>query len=76
MGTWIYSCVSRIFLFNHSLLVFGIFALLSVAIQIYICASWPVWWSGGGFGSRPMVDYVPVLAISYAARSRQLYAGT
>ena len=56
------------FLFlNRRLLVFGIFALLSVAIEIYICASWPVWWFGGGFGSRPMVDYIPVLAISCAA---------
>jgi hypothetical protein len=55
------------FFLDPRLWVCGICAFLSVAIEIYICASWPIWWFGGGFGSRPMVDYIPVLAISCAA---------
>lgn len=46
---------------------FAIAISVCLALQIYICSSWHDWSFGGGFGSRPMVDFVPVLAIPMAA---------
>lgn len=34
---------------------------------IYVVYSWWTWWYGGGFGSRPMIDIYPVLALPMAA---------
>lgn len=34
---------------------------------IYVAFSWETWWYGGGFGSRPMIDILPLLALPLAA---------
>lgn len=36
-------------------------------VSIYIIFSWWCWWYGGGFGSRPMIDYYGILAIPLTA---------
>ncbi len=33
---------------------------------IYVAFSWETWWYGGGFGSRPMIDILPLLALPLA----------
>jgi hypothetical protein len=48
----------------------GLFAVgvgLVILLQIYICASWYSWPFGGSFGSRPMVDIMPMIALPLAA---------
>lgn len=34
---------------------------------IYVVFSWNVWWYGGGFSCRPLIEALPVLAIPLAA---------
>jgi hypothetical protein len=38
-----------------------------VMLQIYICSSWGTWAFGGSFGSRPFVEFMPLLALPMAA---------
>ncbi|MBN8923481.1 MAG: hypothetical protein J0I96_10395 [Rhodanobacter sp.] len=40
--------------------------VLVLCLQVYVCASWYCWWFGGSFGSRPMVDVMPLFALSLA----------
>jgi len=42
-------------------------SLFISVITIYVFSSWCFWWYGGGFGSRPFVDYYAVFAIPLAA---------
>ncbi|MDR3444388.1 MULTISPECIES: hypothetical protein [unclassified Dyella] len=46
--------------------------ILVLALHVYICASWYCWPFGGSFGSRPMVDVMPIFAISAAMIVNQL----
>ena len=43
---------------------------LVLLLEIYVCASWWSWWYGSSFGSRPMVDMMPLLALPLACRIR------
>jgi hypothetical protein len=36
-------------------------------INVYVCACWHEWWFGGGFGCRPFVEMMPILALPMAA---------
>ncbi len=36
-------------------------------INVYVAYSWWTWWYGGSFGSRPMIDTYPILALPMAA---------
>ncbi len=38
---------------------------------VYAIFSWHEWWYGGGFGSRPMVDSLPLLALPMAVLFEQ-----
>jgi len=38
-----------------------------VPIYIYVVFSWWCWWYGGSFGSRPMIDLLPLFAFPLAA---------
>ncbi len=40
---------------------------------VYITFSWDPWWYGGGFGSRPMIDTLPLLALPLAMLVRQAF---
>jgi len=56
--------------------LFGIYTLLKTnrqffiplitftILNIYVIFSWWCWWYGGSFGSRPMIDSYPLMAIS------------
>ena len=37
-----------------------------LVLNVYIIYSWWAWWYGGGFGSRPLVDYYGLFAIPLA----------
>lgn len=37
--------------------------VLVLCIHVYVCASWYCWPFGGSFGSRPMVDVMPLFAL-------------
>ena len=43
---------------------------------IYITFSWDPWWYGGGFGSRPMIDTLPLLALPLALLVRRARSST
>jgi len=59
--------------------VFGIFPLIRkdkslllvfitlIPLYIYVIFSWWCWWYGGSFGSRPMIDILPLFAFPLAA---------
>lgn len=38
-----------------------------VPLYVYIIFSWWCWWYGGSFGSRPMIDLLPLFAFPLAA---------
>jgi hypothetical protein len=43
----------------------GIYAVsvgVVLLLQVYVCASWYCWFFGGSYGSRPMVDVMPLIA--------------
>jgi hypothetical protein len=48
---------------------------LIVGLTLYLCASWWMWWFGGGFGYRPMVEYLALLAIPFACQARACWRG-
>jgi hypothetical protein len=40
--------------------------LVFTILNIYVIYSWWCWWYGGSFGSRPMIDSYPMMAIALA----------
>ncbi len=34
---------------------------------LWVTFSWWCWWYGGGFGARPMIDFLPLLGFAFAA---------
>jgi len=50
--------------FNNSKIKIGSF-LISI-LSIIVTYSWWNWWYGGGFGSRPMIDFYPIYLLSLA----------
>jgi hypothetical protein len=52
---------------RHSAGAFVLPALLFLAFDIYIIASWWDWQFGGSFGHRGFVDTLPIFAIGLAA---------
>ncbi len=53
---------------------FSVSAPIAVALQVYLCASWQPWDFGGSYGSRPFVEFMPILAIPIAATLARLRA--
>lgn len=47
--------------------------LVFTIVNIYIIYSWWSWWYGGSFGSRPMIDSYPLMAIALAAIVRAAF---
>jgi hypothetical protein len=42
--------------------LFPVFLLL-LSLAIYITFSWKMWWYGGSFGCRPLIEYMAILAL-------------
>ncbi len=42
-------------------------ALVFLALDVWIVASWQAWWYGGSFGQRPFVEATPVFALGLAS---------
>ena len=47
--------------------------IITLAIAVYVVFSWKNWWYGGGFGSRPMLEYMSLVAIPLAALSEAVF---
>ncbi len=47
--------------------------LLSLVLMVYIVFSWRIWWYGGGFGARALIDALPLVAFMLAFLFRQIY---
>lgn len=45
-----------------------------IAVYLYITYSWWSWWYGGSYGSRPMVDVTPLLALPTAVCIERIFA--
>ncbi|MDX1906760.1 MAG: hypothetical protein SF053_06970 [Bacteroidia bacterium] len=47
----------------------GVFlpALVFMTTMIYVVYAWDVWWYGGSFGSRPLIQYYALLALPMGA---------
>jgi hypothetical protein len=60
----------------------GIFILLFFFLVSYIFSSWHSWYFGGGYGSRPFIDFYPLFAIPFGfsvdfiRRRRNLFVRT
>ena len=62
----IFAFVGMIFLLKkHKNIILP--ALFFLLINIYVAYSWWTWWYGGSFGSRPMIDTYPIMALPIAA---------
>jgi hypothetical protein len=42
-------------------------AVLYLAVTTWIVSSWSIWWYGGSFGMRALIDAMPVFALGLAA---------
>lgn len=40
--------------------------LLAMFVAVYVVSCWELWWYGGSFGMRPMIEYYPLMAIPLA----------
>ncbi|UQZ91436.1 hypothetical protein C4J81_19250 (plasmid) [Deltaproteobacteria bacterium Smac51] len=70
---WILAPVGLFFICRYDKKWF--FPLTAVLlIHLYITSSWTCWWYGGGFGMRPFIDILPVLAICLAGLIKFLKA--
>src|SRR5690606_2290405 len=56
---------------EHSRRIILPFALYLPVIVIAVF-SWSEWWYGGGFGARPLIESLPVLALPLAWASQQI----
>lgn len=41
--------------------------LLTMVVFIYLVFTWQQWWYGGGFGCRPLIETLPIIAVPMAA---------
>lgn len=46
--------------------------LVTLPVYVYVIFCWWCWWYGGGFGMRPMIDVMPILALPLAAFFRSV----
>jgi hypothetical protein len=42
---------------------------------MYVLSSWEVWWYGGSFSARPMVEYLPFLVVPFAHLMLHIWPG-
>jgi len=47
--------------------------ILAMFAAIYAISCWEVWWYGGSFGMRPLLEYVPLMAIPLALLVRKVF---
>ena len=44
----------------------AIAALLTLFVGLWVTFSWWCWWYGGGFGARPMIEFLPFMGLAIA----------
>jgi len=67
----IFALIGFIPLYKYYRSLFGAI-LIFILINIYVVYSWEVWWYGGSFGSRAMIQAYAVLAIPFAILIEEL----
>ena len=45
---------------------YGMLLVLAFALQVYVVASWRVWWQADAFGGRMLISTAPILAVGLA----------
>jgi hypothetical protein len=70
-GLFTYAPVAIMFLVGCIVMIIkklpnGIFVISFFFLLSYIFSSWYSWYYGGGYGSRPFIDFFPLLAIPFA----------
>jgi hypothetical protein len=50
----------------------GLFFLLPIVLAIYILSSWWCWTYGMGFGQRPLIEFLPFIALGFAFAFQQM----
>lgn len=58
--------IGGLFLLRQYLRDFGVIYITLVPLYAYVVFSWWCWWYGGSFGSRPMIDLLPLLVFPLA----------
>ncbi|MFZ1687842.1 MAG: hypothetical protein WAU70_10495 [Flavobacteriales bacterium] len=59
---------------NEQLKAIGIASLSCLVPLVYVVFCWWQWWYGGGFGCRPLVPALALLALPIAAVAERLFA--
>lgn len=49
--------------------------LAVILIALWVSFSWWCWWYGGSFGARPLIEYLPFMALGLAAFGRWISRG-
>ena len=47
--------------------------LIFIVGLMYVLSSWEIWWYGGSFSARPMVEYLPFLLLPFAHLVQQIW---
>lgn len=63
-----------IWLMRKSFKAYILMMAIFLAVYLYITFCWWSWWYGGCFGSRPMVDITPILALPTAVCIERIFA--
>lgn len=48
--------------------------VLTILLAVWVIFSWWCWWYGGGFGARPLIEYLPLVAFPVAALLQYILA--
>ena len=86
-GLFLYNPVAILFIAGCLIMIVrkipnGIFITAFFFLISYIFSSWHSWYYGGGYGSRPFIDFYPLLAIpfgfslAYSRRRKNLFIRT
>ncbi len=67
----IFGLIGLVFLFwENRALFWG--SVITLFLSVWVVFSWWCWWYGGGFGARPLIDYLPIVAIGMATTLKWL----
>jgi len=70
-GLFLYNPLALFFIAGGIIMILkkipnGIFITFFFLLISYIFSSWYSWYYGGGFGSRPFIDFIPLMAVPFA----------
>lgn len=66
-------CVLGLFLLRGAYRQFAPSIVLFLVLIVYLVFSWRIWWYGGGFGARALIEALPLMAIPLAVLCQYIY---